>query len=120
MNDTVHVVQVHKSVEHRFGYLANHLNRDRAVLAVDIVERPDRQSRIKQASVRTWDSPCIHVLHDDPYVHIFRIAAIIPDDVRRRAVVHDLQLPQDLLTHSRLRVDNDKLTISAGFSPSSG
>lgn len=39
-------------------------------------------------------------------------ASIVADDVRRGAVVHDLELAQNLLAHRRFGVDEDELYVS--------
>jgi hypothetical protein len=57
------------------------------------------------------DSPRVHILHDNADVYVDGEAAVISDDIGRRAVIHDLQLAEDLLPDGRFRVDENELSL---------
>lgn len=60
---------------------------------------------------RLQDSPRVHIFHDDTDVHVDGEAPVIPHNVGRRAVIHDLQLAEDLLPDGRFRVDENELSL---------
>lgn len=49
------------------------------------------------------------MLHADADVRVGHEGPVEADDVYARAVVHDLELPQDLLPHRGFSVDEDEL-----------
>jgi hypothetical protein len=54
-------------------------------------------------------SPSIHSLHDYSHMHFYQETAIISDNIWRVAVIHDLQLSEDLLSHGRFGVHQNQL-----------
>ena len=56
----------------------------------------------------------IHELHADADIGVGNERAVEGDDVVRMAVVHDLELSEDLLPHGRLCVDQNNLGRGVG------
>ena len=92
VDDTVDVVQIREALEHGESDLGDHLDVDGADLFVYAVERA-----------------LVHELHADADVGVGEERAVEGDDVLGVAVVHDLQLAQDLLPHGRLSVNEHNL-----------
>lgn len=55
--------------------------------------------------------PNVHVLHAVRYLAVVQKGAVEGDNVGVVAVVHDLELAKDLLSHCRLCVDMNDLLI---------
>ena len=95
MNDPVDIIQVCEALQHRQCNLRHNIYVNSPNLLVYPVERA-----------------LVHALHANADVGIRDERAVEGDDVLRIAIVHDLQLAQDLLAHRRLRVDEDNLEMS--------
>jgi hypothetical protein len=95
MDDPVDIIQVAQPLEHGHGDLADDLDVDGANALVYRVERA-----------------LVHELHANADVRLGKVCAVRGDDVRRVAVVHDLQLEEDLLPFRWLRVDQHNLRRS--------
>jgi len=55
--------------------------------------------------------PSVHVLDDEPDVHVHWETTIVVDNIRRRAVTHNLQFTHDLLAHRRLGIHKNELLV---------
>ena len=53
--------------------------------------------------------PAIHIFHTHTNLHIHHESSIEGDNIRRAAVMHDLQLSQNLLPHCLFLLDVDYL-----------
>ena len=95
MNDAVNVIEVCEAFEDGNCDLGYDLDVDRAYPLVDTVERT-----------------LVHKLHTDADVGVGQERAVKRNDVLRVAVVHDLQLTQDLLAHGWLCVNEDDLPVN--------
>ena len=73
MNDTVNVIEVSESLEHRICDLSDHLNINGAYLFVNPIK-----------------GSLVHELHTDADVRIRQKRAVEGNDVFRVTVVHDL------------------------------
>lgn len=136
VNDTMSIVKICETLKDSNRDLADNIDIDGAVLAVDIVERSEdkgtdrsgergeSQSHTRRRArgrfqhrcdgdenkrVAPPDSPSVHVLHADADVWVGEEGAVEGNDVIRLAVMHDLELAQDLLPHRRFSVNQDKL-----------
>ena len=93
MNDTMDIVQICESFEYGVRDLGDYLDVDGT-----------------DAFIYPIKGTLIHKLHADANVRIRQESAVERDDVSRVAIVHDVKLAQDLLSHRRLRVDEDNLS----------
>ncbi len=93
MYDPVSVVEVGEAFEYSMCNLGDDLDIDWADTFINSIE-----------------GALVHELHADANVRIGQKRAEERDDVFRVTVVHDLQLPQDLLANRRLRVNEDDLS----------
>lgn len=92
MNYTVNVVKVRQTFQYRQGDLADHLDVDRSISLVDVVE-----------------GTFVHVFHAHADVGIGYVCTVKGYDVFGMAVVHDLEFAQYLLADGWFRVDQDDL-----------
>lgn len=82
VNDPMNIVQVRQPLQHSQGDFPHDINVDGSNLLVNPVQRS-----------------LIHKFHANANVGVRDERAVERNDVRRVAVVHDLQLPQDLFPH---------------------
>ena len=94
VNDVVHLVEVRETFQDCQCDLADDFNVDGTDAFVDAVKRA-----------------LVHEFYAHADVRIGQVCAVEGDDVLRVAIVHDLQLAQDLLAHGRLRVDEHNLDV---------
>lgn len=88
------IVEIRQPFKHSDRDLAHDLNVNRAMLLVDPVQRA-----------------LVHVLHANVNVGVGNKRAVKGDDVFGMAVVHDLQLAENLFANGWLRINKDHLEV---------
>ena len=92
VDDPVDIVQIRQSFQDSVRYLTHNIDINGSDLLVDTVK-----------------GALVHELHTYADVGVGDERAIEGDDVARMAVMHDLQLTEDLFPHGRLRVNQHNL-----------
>lgn len=86
------VVEICQALEHSQGNLPNDININGTNRLVNAIQRTP-----------------VHVFHANADVRVSQECAPERNDVFRVAVVHDLELAQNLLPYGRLRIDENNL-----------
>ena len=87
MDDSMNIIEISESFQNTHSYSGNDLDGDRAHFFVDGLE-----------------GATVHVFHADADVRISEVRTITFDDVAGVALVHDLELTDDLFANTGLRI----------------
>lgn len=108
----MHVIEVVEALDDRFGDLAEDVDANRTDLFGDGVEGAggcQRVCRISMMGRRDEVLPAVHIFHAHDDVSFIEEGPVEGDDVRRMALVHDVQLSHNLFPHRRFQVYVDNL-----------
>ena len=109
MHDSMDLVKVYQAVENCLGDLTQNIDTDRARVFRNTIERASA-CQILTKIQSDVDLPAVHVLHThDDIARVVEERAVEVDNIRVAAVVHDVELSDDLFPYILLGFHVDDL-----------